>query len=115
VTDAAVSPMYSPAYDLVRERFAVSITPRYASITSWGLLSGQGRSATYEALGQGHLRAIKLGSRTLIDVEHGLAWLASMPAAKITTGRKRGRLSLEEPEPRPPREVSHDTRVGVRE
>ena len=30
---------------------------------------GMGRSATYEALGQGHLRAIKLGTWTLIDVE----------------------------------------------
>jgi hypothetical protein len=48
-----------------------------------------GRSSTYEALGRGDLKAIKLGVRTLIDVEHGLAWLASMPAAEITTGRSR--------------------------
>jgi hypothetical protein len=48
-----------------------------------------GRSSVYEALGRGDLRAIKLGVRTLIDVEAGLAWLASMPAAEITTGRTR--------------------------
>jgi hypothetical protein len=47
------------------------------------------RSSTYEALGRADLKAIKLGVRTLIDVEHGLAWLASMPAAEITTGRRR--------------------------
>jgi hypothetical protein len=48
-----------------------------------------GRTATYEALGAGKLRAIKLGTRTLIDVEHGLAYLATLPAALITTGRYR--------------------------
>jgi len=48
-----------------------------------------GRSSVYEALGRGDLKAIKLGVRTLIDVEHGLAWLASMPTAEITTGRSR--------------------------
>jgi hypothetical protein len=48
-----------------------------------------GRSSVYEALGRGDLKAIKLGVRTLIDVEAGLAWLASMPAAEITTGRHR--------------------------
>lgn len=52
-------------------------------------MTGMSRSVTYEALGRGDLRAIKLGTRTLIDVEAGLAWLASMPAAEITTGRPR--------------------------
>jgi hypothetical protein len=65
------------------------ITPRYAPITDWCAISGMRRSSVYEALGRGVLRAIKLGTRTLIDVEHGLAWLASMPAAEITTGRSR--------------------------
>ena len=67
----------------------MSETPRYASISGWCALSGMGRSSVYEALGRGDLRAIKLGVRTLIDVEHGLGWLASMAAAKITTGRSR--------------------------
>jgi hypothetical protein len=31
----------------------------------------------------GDLRAIKLGSRTLIDVDAGLAWLRALPSAKI--------------------------------
>jgi hypothetical protein len=53
------------------------------------------RSSTYEALGRGELRAIKLGARTLVDLEHGLAWLASMPAAEITTGRTRRREQVE--------------------
>jgi hypothetical protein len=67
----------------------VSITPRYSPISDWCALSGMSRSCTYEALGRGDLKAIKLGVRTLIDVEAGLAWLASMPAPEITTGRTR--------------------------
>jgi len=63
--------------------------PKYAPIRNWCAISGMSRSGTYDALGQGKLKAIKLGVRTLIDVEHGLAWLAMLPAAKITTGRSR--------------------------
>jgi hypothetical protein len=60
-----------------------------------------GRSSAYEALGRGHLRAKKLGSRTLIDVEHGLDYLASLPAAEITTGRSRRQApSAADPTPR---------------
>ena len=57
--------------------------PAYSTLPDWCRLSGMGRSATYEALGRGDVRAIKLGSRTLIDVAHGLAWLDSLPAAKV--------------------------------
>ena len=57
--------------------------PAYAKVSAWCALSGMGRSATYEALGAGHLRAVKLGSRTLINVPHGLAWLDSLPPAVI--------------------------------
>ena len=63
--------------------------PQYAPIKDWCELSGEGRSSAYQALGRGDLRAIKLGARTLIDVEHGLVWLSSLPAAVITTGRRR--------------------------
>jgi hypothetical protein len=49
------------------------------------LISGMTRTATYAALGDGNLRAIKQpgGRRTLIDVQHGLAWLRAQPAATI--------------------------------
>jgi hypothetical protein len=67
-----------------------AIVPKYAPIPVWNRISGMGRTTTYEALGRGYLRAIKLNSRTLIDVEHGLSWLATLPPAQITTGRRRG-------------------------
>lgn len=41
------------------------------------------RSSTYDAIARGDLAAIKLGTRTLIDVEAGLTWLATMPRAQI--------------------------------
>jgi hypothetical protein len=51
-------------------------------------MTGVNRTATYAALGDGHLRAIKIGRRTLIDVPHGLAWLASLPQASINPQKK---------------------------
>jgi len=65
--------------------------PKYCSIADWSALSGMSRSVTYERLATGHLRAIKLGVRTLIDVEHGLGYLKSLPIAEFTTGRSRHR------------------------
>jgi hypothetical protein len=55
----------------------------------WLVISGLRRTRTYELLGRGLLRAIKLGNRTLIDVPHGLAFLAQLPEAVITTGTGR--------------------------
>lgn len=61
----------------------VDAFPAYAPVDRWCALSGMGRSATYQALGRGNLRAIKVGARTLIDVPNGLGWLRSLPTAKI--------------------------------
>jgi hypothetical protein len=57
--------------------------PKYAAVPAWLIVSGMTRTGTYAALARGDLRAIKQpgGRRTLIDVEHGLAWLRSQPAA----------------------------------
>ena len=63
-------------------------TPKYTPIPGWCNISGMGRTTSYEAMARGDLRAIKVGRRTLIDVEHGLAWLANLPVADIRTGRK---------------------------
>ncbi len=58
-------------------------TPKFATIPDWCALSGMRRTNTYQAISDGHLRAIKLGARTLVDVERGLAWLNAMPPADI--------------------------------
>ena len=57
--------------------------PKYAPIPSWCGISGMSRTGTYNALGRGDLKAIKVGSRTLVDVEAGLAWLRAQPPAQV--------------------------------
>ena len=59
------------------------VLPAFATLPVWKQISGIGRSLTYELLGAGHLRARKVGARTLIDVSHGLAWLDAQPAAVV--------------------------------
>lgn len=61
---------------------------KYASIAGWNELTSMGRTSTYNALGRGDLKAIKVGARVLIDVEAGLAWLAQRPPAAINVGRR---------------------------
>jgi hypothetical protein len=48
-----------------------------------------GRRTTYDELGRGNLRAVKVGTRTLINIEAGLAWIASRPAAQIRAPKQR--------------------------
>ena len=57
--------------------------PQFATIENWSAMTGLGRTHVYHLLSAGHLRAVKAGRRTLIDVEHGLAWMRSRPAAEI--------------------------------
>jgi predicted DNA-binding transcriptional regulator AlpA len=62
----------------------MSETPKFVTIPGWTLLTGQSRTSIYASLAKkNELRAIKLGKRTLIDVDHGLAWLRSLPQAKF--------------------------------
>ncbi|HTW71156.1 MAG TPA: DNA-binding protein [Acetobacteraceae bacterium] len=69
-------------------------TPKYAPIEpDWCTISGLSRRTTYAELGRGNLKAIKVGARTLIDVEAGLAWLRSLPAAQIKAPRQRQRAA----------------------
>lgn len=70
-----------------RRSAAAGQHPRYTTLEGWRDLTGMSRSGTYRALAAGHLTAIKCGSRTLIDAEAGLAWLASLPAAEFRAPR----------------------------
>ena len=64
--------------------------PRYATIDTFTAWSGIGRTKVYHLLGEGSLRAIKVGKkRTLIDMEHATAWLASSPVAKVNCRRRK--------------------------
>ncbi len=59
--------------------------PAYATVPGWCAISGMKRTTTYHEISRGNLRAIKLGARTLLDVQHGLAWLATLPLATVTS------------------------------
>lgn len=65
------------------------LTPLFAPLPVWQTISGMSRSRTYELLAVGKLRAVKCGKRTLVDVEHGLAYIRSLPAAKFTASLAR--------------------------
>lgn len=55
------------------------VHPSFVSIREWCRISGMGMTSAYAALGRGELAAIKLGRRTVIDLDAGLAWLRSRP------------------------------------
>lgn len=57
--------------------------PAYETILQWQARTGMSRDGVYKALSRGDLRAVKLGKRVLLDVPHGLAWMATLPTAKI--------------------------------
>jgi hypothetical protein len=67
----------------MREHTMSNPSPKFATIENWGTISGMSRRVIYEKLGTGELKAIKAGTRTLIDVDAGLIWLRSLPPAKI--------------------------------
>lgn len=69
------------------------LQPKYCSITQWCELTGLGRRTVYDLLGNGDFRAVKVGGRTLLDIEHGLSWLKSRPPAKIRTPRPRQQVT----------------------
>ena len=51
-------------------------------------ITGIGVTRIYELLGSGELRALKVGRRTLVDVQHALEWIQKHPPARINYGKK---------------------------
>jgi excisionase family DNA binding protein len=62
--------------------------PRYASVNKACDILGFGRSKLYELAGEGTLRVVKVGGRSLVDIEAALAWMAALPVASIAPLRK---------------------------
>jgi hypothetical protein len=67
---------------------------KFATIARWCEISGMGRSSTYQCLAAGRLRGRKLGKRLLIDVEHGMRMLRSLPPADIRLPNSRRRSAF---------------------
>ena len=62
---------------------AKGLTPKYGGIDTWCALTGMSVRGTYDRLAAGDLVAVKVGSRTLLNIEKGLAWLETQPQAQI--------------------------------
>lgn len=64
---------------------------KFVTIEGFKDQTGIGRTRAYYLLGEGSLRAIKVGKRTLIDMDHALNWLNNRPTANIQC--KRGSIA----------------------
>lgn len=58
--------------------------PKYATIKDAPNFLGIQRSKIYELAGRGKLKIIKVGNRSLVDMDHALAWMATLPEAQIS-------------------------------
>ena len=61
----------------------VAPLPPFVPVKEACVVGGFGRSKLYEVVGAGRVRAVKLGSKTLIDTASLLTYLDSLPAAQI--------------------------------
>ncbi len=68
---------------------AKGLTPKYGGIDTWCALTGMSVRGTYDHLAAGNLVAVKVGTRTLINIEKGLAWLEAQPPARIKPQKPR--------------------------
>ncbi len=55
---------------------------RFISIREFGDAYGPKRTAVYELISNGRLQAVKIGPRTMIDVESAEQWAAALPRFK---------------------------------
>ena len=65
--------------------------PKFCSINDWVRLTGMSRRVTYQRLTDGDLRAKKVGSKTLIDAEHGFRYLRGLPDARFNSPQRRAK------------------------
>lgn len=62
--------------------------PKYAPIPRACYITGLGRSTIYKLAGDGALRLVKAGGRTLVDIDAALKYMATLPVATIATTHK---------------------------
>lgn len=71
----------------------VSELPRYAPVPRACDLLGFKRSKLYLLAAEGHIRLVKVGGRSVVDMEAALTWMRSLPTAEIAPSHKRELLA----------------------
>lgn len=61
--------------------------PAFAVIPKTCELTGLSRSRLYELIGAGAVRAVKAGTRTLVDIASVVAYLHALPPAQVRPPR----------------------------
>ena len=69
------------------EPSSVSIEPMALPVLAAVAVSGLSRSAIYREAGAGHIKLLKLGRTTLVDMATVRTFLARLPAAQIRPSR----------------------------
>jgi excisionase family DNA binding protein len=78
----------------------MAMSPILVTIPVAAGMLGHGITFVYEALGDGRLRAVKSGKRTLIPVAELHAYVANLPPAKIKPDNKERRRRMTQAEAR---------------
>ncbi len=60
-----------------------TIKPAALTIDEFSQWARMGKTRTYEEIGKGSLRAIKVGRRTLVPMDAAEAWLAAQPSFRV--------------------------------
>ena len=67
----------------------MEVTPLLVSVPQGCQIIGRGTAAMYELIGAGKVKAVKSDGRTLLTYESLVAYVASLPPAKIAPPRRR--------------------------
>ena len=67
--------------------------PKFQTIKQFRADRGVGHTLTYQLIGAGKIKAIKLGAKTLIDVESADAFFLSLPVWTAKRSPKKAKVS----------------------
>jgi hypothetical protein len=73
-----LKPATTGCFQMAKSKLASNITPAFASISDFAIISGISRSSIYSLLGEKKLKAVKFGAKVLVDVEYGLSMIRNL-------------------------------------